>query len=498
MSSRHQAYATTATTAAVRPRGDAGRAHQRTPWLLLALSDAVALTLAIEITRLTESHGADLSTPTPGTLFEIAAIAGLMLVLAGALGLYGSAERRAQPRTVDETTRLLILCLAAAYALVTAGWLGANSPSALRALLLPAVALTLLVAGRSLTRALMLRRGSARQNALIVGTGDLGRVAARKLERHREYGIDLAGFVDDVPDGSSPDIGGARLLGPLDRLPDIVRSHRIDRVIIADSAGGDRELIATIRGLDDTDTYVDIVPGQNQLMGPKTMIHELEGLPLVSLAPCHRKPRAALVVKRAFDVVAASALLVVTAPLFAFAAWRIRRDSPGPVIFRQTRLGAGMRDFSMLKFRTMAVHTDAAPHQQYIERAMNGEVPEDDARLQKLDREDVITGPGRWLRRSSLDELPQLINVLRGDMSLVGPRPCIPYEATHFAPHQFERFSMPAGITGLWQVTARGHATFAEALEMDVVYVRDWSLRLDASLVARTVVEVLRKGKATV
>jgi exopolysaccharide biosynthesis polyprenyl glycosylphosphotransferase len=354
----------------------------------------------------------------------------------------------------------------------------------------------LLVAGRSLTRTLALRRSSARENALIVGAGELGRLTARKLKRHREYGIDVAGFVDDVPDGSNPDIGGAPLLGSLDRLADIIRRQRIDRVIVADSAGSDRELITTIPGLDDT--YVDIVPGWNQLMGPNTMLHELEGLPLVSLAPPHRKPRAALAAKRAFDVVAASALLVVTAPLFAFAAWRIRRGSPGPVIFRQTRLGAGMREFTMLKFRTMAVHTDAAPHQQYIERAMNGELPADDGGLQKLDRQDAITGPGRWLRRSSLDELPQLINVLRGEMSLVGPRPCIPYEAAHFAPHQFERFSMPAGITGLWQVTARGHATFAEALEMDVVYVRDWSLRLDGSLLARTVVEVLRKQKATV
>jgi exopolysaccharide biosynthesis polyprenyl glycosylphosphotransferase len=498
MSSRHDAYMPTVPTAAARPRGGGGRAHQRTPWMLLALSDAVALTVAIGIIRLTGSHDDDLSTPPPGTIFQIAAIAGLLVVLAGALGLYGSAERRAQRRTVDETTRLLVLCLAAAYALVTAGWVGAGSPSVLGALLLPAVALTLLVAGRSLTRGWTLRRDSARENAVIVGTGEMARMAARKLERHREYGIDLAGFVDDVPDGSSPEIGGARLLGSLERLPDIIRSHRIDRVIIADCAGGDHELIATIRGLDDTDTYVDIVPGWNQLMGPKTMLHELEGLPLVSLAPRSRKPRAALAVKRAFDVVAASTLLVVTAPLFALAAWRIRRDSPGPVIFRQTRLGAGMRDFTMLKFRTMAVHTDAAPHQQYIERAMNGEVPADHGELQKLDREDVITGPGRWLRRSSLDELPQLVNVLRGDMSLVGPRPCIPYEAAHFAPHQFERFSMPAGITGLWQVTARGHATFAEALEMDVVYVRDWSLRLDGSLLARTVVEVLRKGKATV
>ena len=498
MSSRHDAYVPTVPAAGVRPRAGVGRAHQRTPWMLLALSDAVALAAAVEITRLTASGRIDLSTPPPGTAFLIAAIAGLLLVLAGALGLYRSAERRAQPRTVDETGRLLVLCLVVSYALVTAGWLDGESPSVLLALLLPAVALMLLVAGRSLTRALARRRSSARENALIVGAGELGRLAARKLERHREYGIDLAGFVDDVPDGSSPDIGGALLLGSLDRLPDIIRSHGIDRVIVADSAGSDGELITTIRGLDATDTYVDIVPGWNQLMGPQTMVHELEGLPLVSLAPPHHRSRAALAVKRAFDVVAASTLLVVTAPLFAFAAWRIRRDSPGPVIFRQTRLGAGMREFTMLKFRTMAAHTDAAPHQEYIERAMNGEVSADDGLLQKLDRQDVITGPGRWLRRSSLDELPQLINVLRGEMSLVGPRPCIPYETAHFAPHQFERFSMPAGITGLWQVTARGHATFAEALEMDVVYVRDWSLRLDGSLLARTAVEVLRKGTATV
>jgi exopolysaccharide biosynthesis polyprenyl glycosylphosphotransferase len=497
MSSRHDAYMTTVPAAAVRPRGAVGRAHQRTPWMLLALSDALALTAAVEITRLTASHRADLATPPPGIAILIAAIAGLLLVLAGALGLYRSAERRAQPRTVDETGRLLVLCLAASYALVTARWLDGESPSVLLALLLPAVALMLLVAGRSLTRALALRPSSARENALIVGTGELGRLTARKLARHREYGIDLAGFVDDVPDGSSPDIGGARLLGSLDLLPDIIGNHRIDRVIVADSAGSDRKLMTTLCGLEDKRTYVDIVPGWNQLMGPQTMLHELEGLPLIGLAP-RRKPRAALAVKRAFDVVAASILLVVTAPLFAFAAWRIRRDSPGPVIFRQTRLGAGMREFTMLKFRTMAVHTDAAPHQQYIERAMNGEAPADDGPLQKLDRQDVITGPGRWLRRSSLDELPQLINVLRGEMSLVGPRPCIPYETAHFAPHQFERFSMPAGITGLWQVTARGHATFAEALEMDVVYVRDWSLRLDGSLLARTVVEVLRKRTATV
>jgi len=112
--------------------------------------------------------------------------------------------------------------------------------------------------------------------------------------------------------------------------------------------------------------------------------------------------------------------------------------------------------------------------------------------LYKLDRADAVTRVGRWLRRTSLDELPQLWNVLRGDMSLVGPRPCIPYEIEHFAPHHFERFLVPAGITGLWQVTARSRSTYGEALEMDVGYARGWSLALDLSLILRTARELLR------
>ena len=166
------------------------------------------------------------------------------------------------------------------------------------------------------------------------------------------------------------------------------------------------------------------------------------------------------------------------------------------MFFRQTRLGAHMNEFTMLKFRTMTVDADESGHRDFVERSMNGDAAAGE--LYKLDRSDVVTPTGRWLRRSSLDELPQLWNVLRGDMSLVGPRPCLHYEIEHFAPHQFERFQMPAGITGLWQVTAAAHAPFAEALEMDVTYVRSWSLGLDLSLLVRTPVEMLRQRRATV
>jgi lipopolysaccharide/colanic/teichoic acid biosynthesis glycosyltransferase len=150
----------------------------------------------------------------------------------------------------------------------------------------------------------------------------------------------------------------------------------------------------------------------------------------------------------------------------------------------------------MLKFRTMTVDADASGHREFVAQSMNGDAAAGE--LYKLDRRDVITPTGRWLRRSSLDELPQLWNVLRGDMSLVGPRPCLDYETEHFAAHHYERFQMPAGITGLWQVKARAHAPFAEALEMDVTYVRSWSLGLDLRLIVRTPAEILRQRKATV
>jgi lipopolysaccharide/colanic/teichoic acid biosynthesis glycosyltransferase len=112
--------------------------------------------------------------------------------------------------------------------------------------------------------------------------------------------------------------------------------------------------------------------------------------------------------------------------------------------------------------------------------------------LYKLDRRDTVTRVGRWLRKTSLDELPQLWNVLRGEMSLVGPRPCLSYEVEHFAPHHFDRFLVPAGLTGLWQVSARAHSTFGEALDLDALYARSWSLSLDLSLIARTPLQLLR------
>jgi lipopolysaccharide/colanic/teichoic acid biosynthesis glycosyltransferase len=194
-------------------------------------------------------------------------------------------------------------------------------------------------------------------------------------------------------------------------------------------------------------------------------------------------------------VVGASVGLVVAAPLLAYLALRIKRDSPGPILFRQKRLGMNMKQFTALKFRTMKVGTDPHAHRDYVAATMTASAAPEENGVYKLDRSDAITPFGRWLRRTSLDELPQLVNVLRGDMSLVGPRPCLAYETESFAPHHFERFLVPAGMTGFWQVTARANSTFGEALEMDVAYARGWSLGLDVRLLLRTPIQVLRQRK---
>ena len=286
------------------------------------------------------------------------------------------------------------------------------------------------------------------------------------------------------------------LLGSADDIAEIVRRHDARRVIVAfsnDSHDRQLELIRRLRGLE---VQVDVVPRLFEAVGPTVGIHTVEGMPLVGL-PAVRRSRTARAFKRLVDVVVASIALALLSPLFALIAWRIKRDSPGPVFFRQVRIGEQMQSFTLLKFRTMAVETDDAPHRDYVRAIMDtSEAPRKNG-LYKLERPEATTTVGKRLRRLSLDELPQLINVIRGEMSLVGPRPCLLYETEFFEPHHFTRFEVPAGVTGLWQVSARARTTFREALDLDVAYARNWSIALDLKLLALTPVAVLRGHDTT-
>jgi lipopolysaccharide/colanic/teichoic acid biosynthesis glycosyltransferase len=296
----------------------------------------------------------------------------------------------------------------------------------------------------------------------------------------------LRAEVEDLPVYDSPD----------EQIPGLLEALSVDRVIIAFT----RETpVATLKLVELVKRFalqVDIVPRLFQTFSPNATMHTVEGLPLVAFPP-KRFQRASRLAKRILDLFVAVAALVFAMPLFAVIAWKIKRDSPGPVLFRQERLGASMRPFVMNKFRTMRIEAGDQAHREYIKRSMSSTVHPEETGIYKLERKGDVTRVGRWLRKTSLDELPQLLNVIKGEMSIVGPRPCLPYEIEHFAPHHFERFLVPPGLTGFWQVTARAHTTFAEALEMDVSYVRGWSLLFDLQLLLRTPGAVFSQRTAT-
>ncbi len=237
--------------------------------------------------------------------------------------------------------------------------------------------------------------------------------------------------------------------------------------------------MALVRSLRDQNVIVDVVPRLYELVGPRADIHLIEGLPLLTVPPARLSEDIPDRPSGSSTSSARGFLLLLTSPVFVVAAIKIKRESPGPIFFRQTRLGLNQRPFTALKFRTMKVGTDHSEHREYIKSTMTADAQINANGTYKLDRDAAVTPFGRLLRKTSLDELPQLLNILRGEMSLVGPRPCIEYETEFFQPHHFDRFLVPQGLTGLWQVTARANSTFGEALEMDVAYVRGWSLGLD-------------------
>jgi exopolysaccharide biosynthesis polyprenyl glycosylphosphotransferase len=417
----------------------------------------------------------------------------IWVIVANLAGLYDRDGERTDHSTADDIVGVFIVVTLASWVVFATGWITfLIRPDPPKLVTFWGLAIGFIVCFRILARSLSKRSPMYLQNTIIVGAGDVGQLIARKFLNHPEYGINLVGFVDALPKERRDDLGHLTLLGPPEELPRLVELFDIERVLLAFSNESDHEKLGLIRGLEMLNVQIDVVPRLFEIVGPKVGIHTVEGLPLVGIPP-PRLSRLSRGVKRAFDIVLSVFGLVATLPLFAYIAWRVRRDSPGPVFYRQTRLGMNMRPFTMLKFRTMYVDTDDSTHREYIRSTMSSQAVPTENGLYKLERPDAVTPFGRWLRKTSLDELPQLLNVLRGTMSMVGPRPCIPYETDNFAPHQFDRFLVPAGVTGLWQATARAHATFGEALDMDVAYARGWSLGLDLRLLCRTPLAVLRQ-----
>lgn len=463
-------------------------AVKRRGWLvrrMLLLADVVGLTAAFALAQLLapgQTPPVDQIRPATEFLAFLLTLPG-WIVVAKLYGLYDRDEERTDHSTVDD--------LGGVFHLVTVGtWLlyaiaslsGVGDPSLPKLVLFWALAVTLVTAARLSARALCRRRLSYVQNAVIVGAGDVGQQLARKFETHPEYGINVIGFVDSDPKPLRPDVVRLPVLGPTNGLERVVREFEIERVIFAFVQDPSEATVDLIRSLKVSNVQVDIVPRLYELLSPAVGIHTVEGLPLIGLPPANL-PRSSALLKRATDVLIASLALVLLAPIFLIIGVMIKLDSPGPVFFRQTRMGARGRPFRLLKFRTMTRDADDRKHEfAHLNRhERNG-----DPRMFKIVEDPRVTRVGELLRRYSLDELPQLLNVLRGEMSLVGPRPLILDEDRYVTAWAAARRDLRPGITGLWQVLGRDAIPFNEMVRLDYLYVTTWALSTDFKIIFRT------------
>ncbi len=324
-------------------------------------------------------------------------------------------------------------------------------------------------------------RGHNVKSLLILGGGERGQQFASHIQRRPDLGYKLLGYVDSDGPFNREAIGGAPWLGAVEDLPEIVANEVIDEVAITLPVKSRYAQIESAVALLEeqgitTHLLLDFFPQKIA----RSQTAELDGIPIVSL---HTAPRFSwrTEAKRLFDLVSGILLLIILSPLFVVVAIAIKLDSAGPVFFVQERVGLNKRRFRMIKFRTMLA--DAEARMKEIEHLNEKAGP-----IFKIRNDPRITRVGRWLRKTSVDELPQLVNVMLGQMSIVGPRPLSVRDALQIAePWQKRRFSMKPGLTCLWQISGRSDLSFEQWVKLDLEYIDCWSLALDASILIRTV-----------
>jgi exopolysaccharide biosynthesis polyprenyl glycosylphosphotransferase len=373
------------------------------------------------------------------------------------------------------------------------GWTGVASLSGTMLLIFWIMSVVVLIVGRTLLAALLGRRNPTCDVAVIVGAGKVGQLIARKLVRNPKIGIAVAGFVDANPRETDLQSSTLPVLGSPAELTSVIASYGVNRIIVAFSEESDQDLLSVIDAAIEREVRVDIVPRFFEEVGPGAGLgSKLEGLSLVTL-PLRQPSRPTFVVKRALDVGLSAIALILLAPVLACIAVGIKLDSTGPVFYMHERVGKGRRLFRLLKFRTM--YLEHCQGDQYggkdAERAFGELLRNPGLSLQfetnqKLDNDPRVTRFGRFLRRVSFDELPQFVNVLRGDMSIVGPRPVTAEELYHYGTDVDRLLTIRPGITGYWQVNGRSRLTYEERVALDLLYTRGWSLALDLRILVRT------------
>jgi exopolysaccharide biosynthesis polyprenyl glycosylphosphotransferase len=429
--------------------------------------------------------------PDPrGGLLVFVALVPFWLAALWAFGLYREPGRSIGGMNLSET-------LGGLTALTTAAWLllvllvfvdGGLAPVA-ELIVYWGAAVVLVPAARWVARATVWSRASFQERLLIIGAGEVGHTLAAKINRHPEYRIRLVGFLDDGEPRRNGDTGPpVPILGTLADLKATVDGYGIDRVIVAFSRARHNDFLRVVRLCADNGVKVNIVPRLFEVVSSRALVDDVEGIPLLDVGHVELS-RFNMIVKRAFDLVVGGAAFMVFLPILIVVAVLIKIDSRGPVFYRQERMGRGGTSFWIYKFRSMRVGAD-------LERLELADHNEYDGPMFKIKEDPRVTRVGGWLRRWSVDELPQIINVLKGEMSLVGPRPLWVEEAKQCRGWTQKRLDITPGITGLWQVLGRTNIPFDEMVKLDYMYVTGWSLSWDVKLLLQTIPAVLEKRGA--
>jgi exopolysaccharide biosynthesis polyprenyl glycosylphosphotransferase len=390
-------------------------------------------------------------------------------------------------RALDEAQRLIAAHAATTLAFAGTLYFSFRDISRLQVLVFALMSLVLLLAYRLSFRLLMRFLGEKRygsRRVLIVGAGSVGRQVAEMVIKHSWTGLKLIGFMDDNPQANTLDYPH---FGPLEHTVAVTQEQHINEIIFTLPRYAHDKLANLVAALQPLQVNVRVMPNFMDLVFLRSEVEDLGGMPLVTLREPALDPFQRLV-KRLFDLVVASIGLILALPFMALIALGIKLDSPGPIIFRQERVGENGRLFKMYKFRTM-VHDAEARQNELTQLTING-LP-----IHKFYDDPRVTRFGRFLRHISLDELPQLINVLKGEMSLVGPRPELPWLVDRYEPWQHKRFEVPQGLTGWWQINGRADKLMHLHTEDDLYYIKNYSLWLDVQILWRTVKSVIyRRG----
>lgn len=462
------------------------RNHRPRPKHLLVLADlgavAVAVALATVLVPVTEA-----GTPTRASDLIVGLAPFIWLVALGHQSLYNA---RRLGRRIEEFKRILSAAAWATAAMVVVAFVLDAPVSRGWLTLLPTGAVVLLTVEREIARRAFVRlrrSGRVKRPVVVVGVNQEATDLAAMMDADPSVGYEVVGFVTDLSIERVADHIRPRVLGVVADTAEVVKNKGAIGVVIASTAVTTPVSNRLARTLTDAGVHVEISSTLRDIAVERLTVASIGAFPTVYVEATRRDGWRA-VAKRCFDIVVSACFLVVAAPTFAVIAVLVRLTSPGPVFFRQERMGKAGKPFEVVKFRTMVRDAEKL-------RADLDHLNEADGPLFKMADDPRVTEVGRILRKSSLDEIPQFWNVLRGEMSLVGPRPALSDEAENWPPELRERLRVKPGITGAWQVNGRSSSSFDDYTRLDLYYVDNWSLVNDLSIMARTLPAVLfRRG----